>query len=59
MVEGGCKQVVQAREKGAGMRWRRKGAQAVASLRAVHRSREWARFWARQPHTARSLGSAA
>lgn len=63
MVEGGCKQVVQAREKGTGMRWRRKGAQAVASLRAIHRSGQWARFWARQPQmrrpTARSLRSAA
>lgn len=63
MVECGCKQVVEAREKNAGMRWRRKGAQAVASLRAVHRSGQWARFWARQPQmrrpTARSLASAA
>ena len=63
MVEGACKQVVQAREKGAGMRWRRKGAQAVASLRAVHRSGQWKRFWARQPQmrrpAARSLASTA
>ena len=63
MVEGGCKQVVEAREKDAGMRWRHKGAQAVASLRAVHRSGQWARFWAKQPQmrrpSARSLRSAA
>ena len=63
MVEGACKQVVQAREKGAGMRWRRKGAQAVASLRAIHRSGQWKRFWARQPQmrrpATRSLASAA
>ena len=46
MVEGACKQVVQARQKHAGRRWRSKGAQ-------------WAAFWARHPHmrrpTARDL----
>lgn len=63
MVEGACKMVVQARAKGAGMRWRALGAQAVASLRAVHRSCEWARFWDLAPHmrrpTSRTLAAAA
>ena len=59
MVEGACKQVVQARQKLAGMRWRSKGAQSVATLRAVQRSGQWAAFWARHPQmrrpTARDL----
>ena len=63
MVEGACKMVVQARAKGAGMRWRALGVQAVASLRAVHRSGQWARFWDRAPQmrrpASRALASAA
>ncbi len=49
MVKGGCKQVAAAREKNGAMNWRRKGAHAIASLRAVHRSGAWAR----QPHMRR------
>jgi hypothetical protein len=54
MVESACKLVVEAREKGAGMRWKRAGAQAVARLRAVQRSGDWARFWAGQPKLRRT-----
>lgn len=49
-VESGCKTLIEAREKGAGMRWSRPGAQAVATLRALARSGDWAAFWTTQPH---------
>jgi hypothetical protein len=52
-VECACKTLVQAREKQAGMRWSRGGAQAVASLRALHRSDRWERFWQTQPQRRR------
>jgi hypothetical protein len=52
-VECACKTLVQAREKQAGMRWSRAGAQAVASLRALHRSGRWERFWQTQPQRRR------
>jgi hypothetical protein len=48
-VESACKGVVQARLKQAGMRWSRAGSQAIASLRALHRSGRWAAFWQTQP----------
>jgi hypothetical protein len=48
-VESLCKTLIQARAKGAGMRWTRAGLQAVATLRAVRASGEWAAFWARHP----------
>jgi hypothetical protein len=48
-VESLCKTLIEAREKGAGMRWTRHGAQAVATLRAVRASGDWAAFWARHP----------
>ncbi len=48
-VESLCKTLIQAREKGAGMRWTRQGAQAVATLRAVRASGDWAAFWATHP----------
>jgi len=43
---GGCKLVVGARMKQAGMRWSRKGAQAVLSLRAALYSNRWNAVWA-------------
>lgn len=52
-VESSCKTLIQAREKGAGMRWSQPGAQAVASLRAVHRSQGWDQFWRAQPQRRR------
>jgi hypothetical protein len=48
-VESACKVLIAARAKGAGMRWSRAGIQAVASLRAVHRSGRWECFWQTQP----------
>jgi hypothetical protein len=44
-VESGCKVVVQARMKQAGMRWSRKGAQAMLSLRSVLLSDRWDEDW--------------
>jgi hypothetical protein len=52
-VECACKTLVQARAKQAGMRWSRTGAQAVVSLRAVHRSGRWDQFWQTQPQRRR------
>lgn len=48
-IESLCKSLIAEREKGAGMRWTGSGAQAVASLRALHRSGDWAAFWQRHP----------
>jgi hypothetical protein len=48
-IESLCKSLIEEREKGAGMRWTGAGAQAVASLRALHRSGDWAAFWQRHP----------
>jgi hypothetical protein len=48
-VESLCKSLIEAREKQAGMRWTRAGAQAVATLRALHASGAWATFWASHP----------
>ena len=48
-IESTAKNLIQARQTLAGMRWSLPGAQAVASLRAVHRSGRWAAFWQRQP----------
>ncbi len=45
-VESLCKTLSEARAKGAGMRWTRAGAQAVATLRA---SGDGAAFWATHP----------
>jgi hypothetical protein len=52
-VECACKTLVQARAKQAGMRWRRAGVQAVVSLRALHRSGRWERFWQTRPQRRR------
>jgi len=48
-VESSCKRLVEARLKQAGMRWGVPGSQAIASLRAVHRSGRWAAFWRTHP----------
>jgi hypothetical protein len=52
-IESTCKTLIQAREKQAGMRWSHDGAQAVASLRALHRSGRWDRFWRTHPQRRR------
>ena len=44
-VESGCKQVVQARLKGAGMRWTETDAQRVTALRCLYLSDQWDEFW--------------
>ena len=55
MVGSACTLVVTARPKGAGMRWGSIGCQSVATLRAVHRSDQWDRFWQRLPYMRRPL----
>jgi hypothetical protein len=52
-VESAGKLLVGEREKGAGMRWTKEGAQAVATLRALHRSGRWHAFWQTQPQRRR------
>lgn len=44
-VESGCKVVVQARLKQAGMRWSREGAQAMLALRSALLSGRWDDVW--------------
>jgi hypothetical protein len=44
-VESGCKQLVQARMKGAGMRWSRPGAENMLALRAEYLSGRWDDAW--------------
>ncbi len=48
-VESSCKCLVEARLTQAGMRWGVSGSQAIASLRALHRSGRWAAFWQTHP----------
>jgi hypothetical protein len=49
-IEGTVKNLIQAREVLAGMRWTQAGAHAVANLRALHRSPgRWTRFWQSRP----------
>lgn len=52
-VECACKVILEEREKGAGMRWTGRGAQAVATLRALHRSGRWKEFWQSHPQRRR------
>jgi hypothetical protein len=54
-IESACKTLVEEREKGAGMRWTKEGAQAVATLRALHRSGRWEAFWKTHPQRRRPL----
>ena len=48
-VESGCKTVVNARLKGAGMRWGEPGSHALCHVRALYRSEkgQWDAFWER------------
>jgi hypothetical protein len=50
-IESTAKNLIQQRQTQAGMRWSAAGAQAVASLRALHRSERWIAFWHSQPQT--------
>jgi len=52
-VESACKTLIEEREKGAGMRWTKQDAQAVASLRALWRSGRWTAFWRSHPQRRR------
>jgi hypothetical protein len=52
-VESACKTLIEEREKGAGMRWTKADAQAVASLRALWRSGRWTAFWRTYPQRRR------
>jgi hypothetical protein len=52
-VESACKTLIEEREKGAGMRWTKADAQAVASLRALWRSGRWTAFWRSHPQRRR------
>ena len=52
-VESACKTLIEEREKGAGMRWTKTGAQVVATLRALQRSGRWTAFWATHPQRRR------
>ena len=49
IIESACKAVLKQRECGSGMRWVEAGAQAIATLRALHRSGRWQSFWKKQP----------
>lgn len=49
IIESACKTVLKQRESGSGMRWVEVGAQAIATLRAVHRSGQWRTFWRKDP----------
>jgi hypothetical protein len=44
-IESGCKQLVQARMKGAGMRWSRPGAENMLALRSEYLSGRWDDAW--------------
>lgn len=57
-VESSCKTLIEEREKGAGMRWVKRDAQAVASLRALWRSGRWRTFWQTHPQRRRPLVAA-
>lgn len=54
-IESACKTLIEEREKGAGMRWSQKGAQAIATLRALHKSGRWEAFWKTHPQRRRPL----
>jgi hypothetical protein len=49
VIESTTKNLIQLRQTQAGMRWSLPGAQAVASLRALHRSGRWTPFWQSRP----------
>jgi hypothetical protein len=49
LVESAGKVVLKQRLSQGGMRWTRAGAQAVATLRAWHRSGRWTALWASRP----------
>jgi hypothetical protein len=51
VVEAACKHVVKQRVAGSGMRWKRKGLQAVLTLRSLYQSSgRWEQFWNKVQH---------
>jgi hypothetical protein len=48
-IESSAKNLIQARQVQAGMRWTTPGAQCLANLRALHRSGRWPAFWQSRP----------
>src|SRR6185295_6896784 len=53
-IESGCKQVIGARLKQAGMRWEADGATAVATVRSWQKSGRWAEAMALRPRRQRT-----
>lgn len=53
-IESGCKHVIAARLKQAGMLWSRHGARCVAKLRAGLKSGRWRQIMAQRPKPART-----
>jgi hypothetical protein len=45
VVEGACRHLVKDRLEQAGMRWTRRGAQALLNLRAVRLNGQWDAYW--------------
>jgi hypothetical protein len=44
-IEAGCKTIVGQRLKQSGMRWSRRGANAIIALRCAQLSGRWEEFW--------------
>ena len=44
-VEAACKTIVKQRLCRSGMRWLRKGCQAILNLRTIVKSNRWEKFW--------------
>jgi len=45
VIEGACGSLVKNRTDGSGMRWTKKGVQAVLDLRAIKRNGDWDDYW--------------
>jgi hypothetical protein len=60
VTESSAKTVVGQRAKGSGQRWREQGLRGVLTLRALHQSERFPKFWARfaRRYTARVLEAA-
>ena len=50
IIEGACKTVLKQRLSAGGMPWTHLGAEAMATLRALHRSHQWDAWWCIQPY---------
>ena len=49
VIESACKSALKQRERGSGMHWKEAGEQAIATLRAMHRSGRWHDFFDQDP----------